>query len=30
MVTTLIAICVGALMAQAGIAKRQLASRPGA
>jgi hypothetical protein len=28
MVTTLIAICVGALMVQAGIAKRQLAWRP--
>ena len=28
MLTTLIAICVGALMVQAGIAKRQLAWRP--
>jgi hypothetical protein len=28
MLTTLIALCVGALMVQAGIAKRQLAWRP--
>ena len=28
MVTTLIALCVGALMIQAGVAKRQLAWRP--
>jgi hypothetical protein len=28
MLTTLIAMCVGALMVQAGIAKRQLAWRP--
>jgi hypothetical protein len=28
MLTTLIAMCIGALMVQAGIAKRQLAWRP--
>jgi hypothetical protein len=28
MLTTLVALCVGALMVQAGIAKRQLAWRP--
>ncbi len=28
MVTALVAMCVGALMVQAGIAKRQLALRP--
>ena len=28
MLTTLIALCVGALMIQAGVAKRQLAWRP--